>query len=380
MIIRALIFSLLMLIATAKAYSFSFPPYHPLLNNTYVKDSNALYFNFYNANFLWNNEFFNDIVNGYTLIGYFITPEFQYHLTPNIKIQAGVHLLKYTGTDDFTTITPTYSVIYTKHDFTLIMGKIKGTINHRLLEPMLFSERYFTNNLENGVQYLLNKEKLHMDLWLDWKSFIFPMDNKQEELVAGLSLIPSPIKNENWEVSVPFSLLAGHRGGQIDASTANMKTVMNYSAGLHFQKNLPFRFLDKIIFETHALGFRDNSPTVESLFEKGNGFMNQLSMGYNDNFFNVAYWNSSQFLSLLGHPIYQSYSEKGDEFNQRNREILSFHLFYSKSIHKSIYLGLMGDTYIDLINGDTDYSMGLSLIIKNLFFIKRFKQPESLQK
>jgi hypothetical protein len=376
MFIRALFISFLLLIATARAHSFTFPVYHPLLNNTYVKDSNALYFNFYNANFLWNNEFFNDIVNGYTLIGYFITPEFQYHISPNIKIQGGLHLLKYTGLKDFTQIVPTYSAIYTHNDFALIMGKIKGTINHRLPEPILFSERYFTNHLENGVQYLLNKEKLQIDLWLDWQSFIFPMDNKQEELVAGLSARPWLIKNENWEMGTPVWMLTGHRGGQIDTSSANMKTVMNYGVGFFLQKNMPYRFLEKVSFETQAIGFSDNSPTVESLYKKGAGWMNQVSLGYHDNFFRVSYWRSHQFLSLMGHPMYQSYSEKGAGFHQAHRELLSFHLFYSKSIHKSIYLGFMGDTYIDLNSGDADYSMGMTLIIKHLGLIKRFK-PEA---
>lgn len=364
----------LFVLLTVKAQAFTFPVYHPLLNNSFVKDSNALYFNFYNANFLWNNEFFNDVVNGYTLIGYFLTPEFQYHISPNIKIQGGLHLLKYTGLKDFTLMVPTYSAIYTHNDFALIMGKIKGTINHRLPEPMLFSERYFTNHLENGVQYLLNKEKLQIDLWLDWQSFIFPMDNKQEELVAGLSARPWLIKNENWEMGTPLWLLTGHRGGQIDTSSANMKTAMNYGVGLFLQKNLNYRFLDKVSFETQVLSFSDNSPTVESLYEKGAGWMNQVSLGYHDNFFRASYWRSSQFLSLMGHPMYQSYSEKGEDFHQARRELLSFHLFYSKSIHKSIYLGFMGDTYIDINNGDVDYSMGMTLIIKHLGFIKRFNQ------
>lgn len=195
----------------ASAHSADKESNHPLLNNTFEKDSNALYFNLYDANFLWNNEFFNPIVNGYTLIGYFLTPEFQYHFSPKIKIQGGVHLLKYSGVESFSTVAPTYSATYTNSDFSLIMGTLNGTVNHRLPEPLLFTERYFTNNLENGVQYLLNKEKFHMDLWLDWQTFIFPMDNKQEELVAGLALFPTPIKNENWEFKLPLSLLAKHR-------------------------------------------------------------------------------------------------------------------------------------------------------------------------
>ncbi|MBI9066448.1 MAG: hypothetical protein JEZ09_04080 [Salinivirgaceae bacterium] len=365
---------ILLLIAFGKSvYSFTFPPHHSLLNNSSVKDSNALYLNFYNSNFLWNNEFFNDVVEGYTLIGYFITPQFEYHFSPNIKIDAGVHLLKYTGVDDFTRFTPTYSVTFSKRDFSLIMGTIKGTINHRLPEPILFTEKYFTNNLENGVQYIVDKERLFSDVWLDWQNFIFPKDNEQEKLVAGFSLDPYFVKNEKWEFSTPVGGIAGHRGGQIDTSQANMKTVINYNFGLKATKLLTLKYLKRITLESSYLKYVDNSPTVESLYKKGSGYFSNIRLGFDDNYLQFGYWYSNQFLSLLGHPIYQSFSEKSEEQHQKYRELISANIFYSKTIYKGIYLGFMGDVFYDLRSGDTDYSMGLTLIIKNNFFIKRFK-------
>ncbi len=356
--------------------AFTFPYHHPLLNNNYAKDSNALYLNFYNANFLWNNEFFNDLVKGYTLIGYFITPEFQYHITPSIKIQGGVHLLKYTGADDFSTIAPTYAAIFTKDDYTLIMGKLWGTINHRVPEPILFSERFFTNNLENGVQFMVEKERFFFDTWLDWQSFIFPQDNKQEQLAAGISTHPWLVKNERWEISTPGSFIVGHRGGQIDTLDIPMRTLINYSLGRKVLYHLPYKFLDKVSIETHLAGFYDNSPTKNSLYPKGSGLLSQVTFGLQDNYFQIGYWQSNQFLSLMGHPLYQSFSELGQGFHQKSREVLSMHLFYSKTVYRGIYLGFMGYTYIDLLNGDVDYSMGLMLIIKHNFFINRFKGNE----
>lgn len=352
--------------------AFTYPSAHPLLHNNYAKDSNALYLNFYNANFLWNNEFFNDIISGYTLIGYFITPELQYHITPHVKIQGGLHLLKYTGAEDFTTLVPTYSAIFTKNDYTLIMGKLWGTINHKVPEPLMFSERFFTNNLENGVQFRIDKDRFFFDTWLDWQSFIFPQDNKQEELAAGISTQPWWIKNQKWEFSTPATLIVGHRGGQIDTVDTPMRTLMNGSIGGKVLYILPYKFLDKISIETHIIGFKDNSPTMLSIYPKGSGVLSQLTLGLADNYFQVGYWRSSQFLSLMGHPIFQSQSEKGDGYHQKNRELLTFHLFYSKVIYKGIYLGLMGDTYYDLNHGNFDYSMGLTLIIKFNSLVKHF--------
>jgi len=354
-----------------KGSAFTYPTNHPLLNNDIIKDSNALYFNFYNANFLWDNEFFNDIVNGYTLVGYFITPELQYHFNEHLVIEGGVHLLKYSGIDSYTRVVPTYSAIYRKNDFTLIMGNIRGTINHRLPEPILFSERYFTNNLENGVQYILEKDRFHFDTWLDWQNFIFPSDDEQEKLTAGISAIPSVLKTEEWEIKLPVSLLVGHQGGQIDTNEVPMKTLINASLGFKAEKRFNYKFLDHISLESHLIGFKDNSPTMNSLYPKGWGLLNQLTWSKESSYFQVEYWKSSQFLSIMGHPIYQSYSEKGVGYHQESRELLNFHLFYSKNIYQGIYLGFMGDTYFDLINSNFDYSMGLTLIIKQDFFLTR---------
>lgn len=355
----------------AKSFAFTYPTQHPLLVSHLVKDSHALYLSFNNANFLWNNEFFNDIVSGYTLIGYFITPELQYHFNEHIVIQGGVHLLKYSGINNYTNIVPTYSVTYLKNDFSLIMGNIRGTINHKLPEPILFSERYFTDNLENGLQFLVEKDRLFFDTWLDWRSFIFPMDSKQEELTAGISAIPSLLKNQQWEITLPASAVVGHRGGQIDTLSTPMQTLLNSSLGVCIKKKLPYKYLDRISIESQFLGFKDNSPTVTSIYSNGMGILNQLTFGIKNSYFQMEYWNSSRFLSIMGHPIYPSYSEKGLGYHQENRELLNIHLFYSKDIYRGIYLGLMGDTYFDLINGNVDYSMGLTFIIKQDFFLFR---------
>ena len=66
------------------------------------KQVGELYFNIRNTNFVRNNEFFNNIVEGYTLIGYFVDPTISYTPSKNTKIEAGVHLLKYSGVDQFT--------------------------------------------------------------------------------------------------------------------------------------------------------------------------------------------------------------------------------------------------------------------------------------
>lgn len=350
------------------------PPKYSLLDNKYFSDTNSLYFNFYNTNFVWNNEYFNDITQGYTLIGYFIQPTLQYHFSENVKAEAGIHLLKYTGAENFSTYTPVYSVTYHKNDFFLVLGTLYGNLHHRLPEPIFHSERFFTSNLEQGTQIIYDNDRLFIDFWVDWQTFIFPNDAKQEELLAGLSVEPVLLKTEQWEIGLPASLITGHRGGQIDTSQANMKTAMNMHLGVKATRKFNGDFLTGVTAQTNTLQFIDNSPTVESIYTKGSGFLTTIKLCNNNSYLKFGYWNSKQFLSLMGHPIYQSFSEKGAGYHQKKRQLLTTSLLYTKTVYPGIYIGAKGETYLDINSGSFDYSFGLTLAIKNNFFIGKYKK------
>lgn len=365
---------LVILVLAISAQSFTIPRNNALLASSEIKDSSALYFNFSNANFLWNNEFFNDVVEGYTLIGYWISPQLQYHFSPSLRIDAGAHFLKYSGIDSYSTILPTYAITYSKNDYSLTMGTLSGTVHHNLSEPLFYSERYFTDNIENGVQYLLNKNKIGLDVWLDWRSFIFHGEDKQEELIFGVNAIPQLLKTNGFKLEGVASLLAGHRGGQIDVSANNMKTVFNYGLGFCASKSINFKWMDEISLESQYVGFYDNSPTVESIYEQGGGVLNNLRFSKKDSYFQVGYWSSNKYLSLMGHPIYQSFSSVDPLLHKEKRNLITANIFYSKSIYQGVYLGLMGDLFYDIDTKTTDYSMGLTLIVNHDFFISRFKK------
>ncbi len=325
-----------------------------------------------NCNFVWNNEYFNPIVEGYTLIGYFFTPSIKYQFSPNLSAKGGVHLLKYSGVDKFTKVLPVYSVTYSKSDFSLTLGTLNGTINHRLSSPMFLAERYFTNNIENGLQTTLNKDKLFIDIWVDWRNFIFKNDNEQELLTAGFSSEVYPIKTDAWELSVPISVLLEHRGGQIDTASANMKTAMNYSGGLQLAYKTPTHFISKINISSQYHGFKDNSPTVESIFTKGSGLLTELGIFNKQSFIKIGYWKANKYLSMLGHPIFQCFSDKGAEKHTETRELFTTKLYWNYPIYNGIYLAFTGETFYDLKTSDFDFTTGLTLVINyNKYFSKK---------
>ncbi len=414
-------------ILSIKLFGIDFPKAYTLHDEMHFQDSNSLYFNFYNCNFLWNNEFFNDVVEGYTLIGYFITPTLQYHFNKNIKIEVGAHFLKYSGLNKYSTISPYYSATYYKKDFAFVMGTLYGTVNHRLNEPMYFFEQYFTNNLENGLQVIWDKNKFYLDIWLDWRSFIFENDTKQEELTAGISTELSVLKKDSWELSIPASLLLIHEGGQVVNSDANIKTAMNYSLGINIHKITNHKILNKIEGEFLGIGFSDNSPTVESLYKNGYGLLSNIKIHHKTSFLQAGFWYGNKFLSPMGHPMYQCFSVKDaghqenllemesqlndykeiytdksldnltrlialkeamelqnaynvaaqKEYHKKERILINAKLFYSKDLYEGINLGLMGEAFYDINSSYFDYTIGVTLLIKHSFFLKQFHKKVS---
>ncbi|HSM47280.1 MAG TPA: hypothetical protein VK872_05650, partial [Draconibacterium sp.] len=100
-------------------------------------DSQKLFLNIANANFINNNEFFGDFVDGYTLIGFHLTPELVYFPTKRVKLKAGAHLLKYYGLERFSSVIPVFSFQFAlMPSLSMIFGSLYGTANHRIIEPV----------------------------------------------------------------------------------------------------------------------------------------------------------------------------------------------------------------------------------------------------
>jgi hypothetical protein len=122
---------------------------------------NSLLFRIENSNFLKNNEYFGDFIQGYTLIGYFINPKFVYYPAANAKIEVGAHLLKYSGIDEFSKVIPTLRFHFKASKSTdIVIGTLYGSANHETIEPLFRHEYFYTENIENGLQFLFDTKNL----------------------------------------------------------------------------------------------------------------------------------------------------------------------------------------------------------------------------
>ena len=120
-----------------------------------------LYLNFRNTNFVKNNEYSNPVIEGYTLIGYFIQPELVYRPAGKVTLRLGTHLLSYSGTNKFSLIKPVFSTSWHFSENTFFtIGSLSGSDKHRMLDPHFNKERIYNAFSEDGLQLRTSNEHI----------------------------------------------------------------------------------------------------------------------------------------------------------------------------------------------------------------------------
>ena len=334
-------------------------------------DSSKLFFEVESNTFIRNNEFFGDIVKGYTLLGFNLKPMLLYYPNSKIKLTTGINVLFYYSMDTLH-VPLIFSFQYKltpKLDF--ILGTINGTVNHKLIDPLFDFERYLYNQVENGVQFLWNGNKFTADLWLDWEFQIFQDDPFQEKFNVGLSSLFNIVKNEKYSLSIPFQNLFRHEGGQINDCKKPMATIYNNAIGLSFRRKINTKLFNSIRISSYWLNYFDLSPTKQQKFDSGNGYYGMLEV-FNKSFdILFGYWYGHNWIAPIGNPMFESCSRTNFFVKKPYRATISNKISYKKEVSKGIYLGLRFDSYFDLYEKDYEYSWSFLVNFDGKFLLNR---------
>ena len=213
--------------------------------------------------FFQNNEYSSPLAKGYTLPGAWLQPRLSFAPLPQLQIEAGAHLMFFDGANRY----PNYAYhdialwkgnqyqhgihalpfFRIQADFSgkrngkadgrrlsLLIGNIYGAQNHGLILPLFNPEQNLSADPETGFQLLLDRRRAHLDLWLNWQSYIFNLDTHQEAFTVGMNYTQRWGKDDasrlRWET--PIQLLIQHRGGELDDTETGVQTLCNASAGL----------------------------------------------------------------------------------------------------------------------------------------------------
>ncbi|MDR2835430.1 MAG: hypothetical protein LBV69_04425 [Bacteroidales bacterium] len=356
-----------------KGFSQNFEEF--FMQSSDYEDTSKFNINIVNNNFFKNNEYFNKFFEGYSLIGFYIKPQFIYRPIQKISISAGVDFSTNFGSNYFGKILPIFRIEYKPiNNFHLIFGELYGSVNHQITDNVFFNENILLENSENGLQIIYNGNRFFTDTWLQWREFIWYDSPSQEKLLFGTSNILTAFSKEKNQLNIKFIALASHVGGQININDNPIETIINTVSGFEY-----YIFINKKILKTIKLSAlyhtsTDASPTKKMPYIQGFGVLS--SAEFSNKYLNIkfSHWYGDCYFSKYGNPIFQSISRDFSPYHEDQRAFLNLHIFLNKKIAHVMELGGGFDLYYDLYNHQPDYSFGCYIKNNlNFWFAKKNK-------
>jgi hypothetical protein len=330
-------------------------------------------------NFIEDNEFYNPIVEGYTLLGFFIQPELIYTPSGKVSIRAGAHILKYYGTEKFSQIRPVFSTsLYFSEKTSLTLGTLSGPDKHHFLDPHFYDERLYNEYVEDGIQLTHVNDHIFTDAWISWENYIFKGDSTREQFTVGESFryTSSPIA-DFIGIEVPVQLQLKHRGGQISDYPEEVESVINAAAGLRVNFDLAEKRSGQAGIEYLQFVNQLQAGDTISGISKGNASWIRLHYSYKTFQFATGYWHGHDFFAPNGNPIYGSVSDyqPGVVIHDRRLITTSMHLKFLPASSLELFFGV--DLYYDIDRKRMDQTYALHLNFDKLINLSSSKRkPE----
>jgi len=339
-----------------------------------AEDSGKLSLQVDNLAYLRNYEYFGDIPLSYTLFGYQLIPQLKYQLNQQFSLKGGIFLRREFGLEGFTDIEPVLTARYQKKSFSFLLGTLEGSLNHRFIEPIYNVESLISDRLEQGVQVIINKERLWLDWFGDWEKAIVRNDPYREEFTSGLSSRLKLVDNDMYTLEVPVQALVAHKGGQIDSSGLPVEWLLNTAVGASLSLPVRSSFLTGIRTEHYYAYYRDMSSRKLQLFTSGSGWYSSLVFKSKWNIdLDARYWRGHGFHGFRGGPLYSSISEKVPGYGEQDRELVFLSLIYDKQLFPNVFIDLRLEPYYDVRNRFMEYSYSLFLRFNKDFLLKRLR-------
>jgi hypothetical protein len=321
--------------------------------------------------FAKNNEYFETVVDGYTLFGYQFNPYLAYHLSPHVRFDAGIYLQQDFGNDGYTTIAPTFSIKYQHKHMAFIFGTLESSLNHRLIEPLYDFERVLNDRLENGIQLLWQKEGLFLDTWINWQNMIYPGDPELEVFTAGLSLTQRIISRPSWQLEFPLQLIAYHQGGQIDQSSDPVTTFYNAASGVHLMGSSS-GLCTSWGAKAYGTYFADADNSGIYPFDDGFGIYANAYAGTSFGLTVMAtYWYGNEFVSPQGGTIYPSVNALYPQRIDEERQLFMMRLLYDVPLSSSLHLTCRFEPFYDTYSRSWQHALGVYLNLYDRFVLLR---------
>ncbi|OJJ14522.1 hypothetical protein BKI52_42860 [marine bacterium AO1-C] len=341
------------------------------------KEVHKLYLQVQNLNFVKNNEYFNDIIPGQTFFGYQLKPRFVYFAAKNVRVDAGMYVLRDFGKEQFTRVAPVFSVKFQKSNTSLTLGTLQGNLAHRLVEPMYDFDRVLTNRLENGLQIMHNGQRWYLDLWVDWQQAIDRGAPLQEEIFGGLHTYYKIINKPYLTIQIPLQFTILHQGGQEAFIAKPILNTMNLATGL--QIHLGFHktaFIQSIKLDNYVLGSQAAEVTIgQPDFDNGQAFYGNLTFETKWGDLMTSLWLGDRFNSAQGGGLYRSTGVSDKTFTERHRDLLLVRYLRNFNISEYTRFTIRIEPSYDFNSQEIEAAIGLYVHFNPKFFLKKISLP-----
>lgn len=341
-----------------------------------------------NVTFFQDNEYDRSRVVGYTLPGLWIQPKVTYQPLGNLKVEAGVHSLIYFGKTKYPTVAyqdigawkgrdymeGAHVLPYFRANMCIgkthwVLGNIYGGLNHRLVEPLYSPELGLTCDPEAGLQMLVDMKHWHLDVWVNWQSFIFRNDTHQEAFTFG-----GNSELRFGRLTIPVQAVVQHRGGeiQVDSAHVGVQTLINGAVGVRYEQPVATSWLKRLTLEADGLYYLQQSGHMYPL-DNGYGIFAKALLDFAPGIrFKLAYLKSKDFVSLFGNGQYSSVSCSDRSTTFRNAQTVSTAIEYSRTFAGCYTFGARAEAYYFTPNSAVDCNFGVYMKINPKFIIKKF--------
>lgn len=340
-------------------------------------ETGALNFRIESLGFFDNNEYLGNFVDGYTLPGVLFRPKLTFSPTKDLYLEAGAHLLKYSGREQVSYALPWFSLRYNFSDhFSAVVGNLNPNNEHGLLEQLWEPERIYTDKPESGLQFLYNDKNLNAQTWVNWEQFIQKNDPFQERFTVGITADYGVFHNSDLSLKIPFQVLFYHQGGEININPngprPRVQTHANFAAGWNLAFNVGER-IKTFNLNGYWLGYDAVTKDTNTLpFNNGHAWLVETSARTNHSTLSLSYWNAYQFIAPKGRILYQSVSDNIPGYAQADRSMVSAKYFWQKKIAKAASVAFQVESYVDTQTGDFSYSYGFFVLLNADFLLKKF--------
>lgn len=324
--------------------------------------------------FLRDAAFSLPYTRGYTATGFFLSPYAKRLIGPDAQLTLGVNLAGAAGSAGFHSWQPLVRLEYEPvNNVRLVMGTLYGGLTHGLYEPMFDRERYIYAHNEEGIQLLANAWLGGMpftsDTWLHWEELLEPWQMTQERFTLGSSNVMEVWNSDKAVLSIPFSFLGTHRGGQFTALDTCIQSLFNESVGLRFDCRIGDR--TALTADLPAFFYQDISPTKCLAYDNGWGLWPQIGFDHRFRHRNkdshnnwqmlaqAGYWHGHQFIAPRGSYLFQSVSWHRADFAEPDRDMLTATLELQNCYNRYFSLGIDAEFYYDLAHRGLDFVFGL---------------------